>query len=253
MSGKPCIGIIGGMGPHAGLDLHMKILNQTKASLDQDHFDIVHVAIASRIPDRTGFLLEEKGGNPAQGIFEAVKRLRMAGATVLGMPCNTAHAPVIFEALERKVAEHRVPVTLLNMPQEVARSLKGKYDRVGVLATNGSFKTGVHRGPLEAEGIEPVFLDWEDQDSLVQGAIYDPEYGIKAHPNPVTDRARNQLIEALRKLSRKGADCVLLACTELPIALPEEELEGLALIDATLMFARAMIAHADRSFLKEAP
>ena len=59
------IGIVGGVGPYAGLDLQQKILEQTKATADQDHLGIISWSEPGIIPDRTAFLLGETPLNPA--------------------------------------------------------------------------------------------------------------------------------------------------------------------------------------------
>ncbi|GAB4374282.1 MAG: hypothetical protein Kow009_09890 [Spirochaetales bacterium] len=77
----------------------------------------------------------------------------------------------------------------------------------------------------------------------VQEAIYHPSWGIKAK-SPVTEKARTQALEALRVLMDSGAEAVILGCTELPLAVPEREMEGVPLVDPMLALARALIREA---------
>ena len=58
---------------------------------------------------------------------------------------------------------------------------------------------------------------------------------------PPTERTRNQLLDGIRHLRERGADAVILGCTELPLAIPEPEFEGIPLIDSTDVLARALI------------
>jgi len=78
--------------------------------------------------------------------------------------------------------------------------------------------------------------------------IYHPSWGIKAR-SPVTEKARNQAVEALRILLDLGAEAVILGCTELPLAVPEREWEGVPLVDPMVALARAMIREAAPSKL----
>ena len=48
------IGIVGGVGPYAGLDLLRKLLDNTLANSDQEHLDTVLLSLPSGIMDRTG-------------------------------------------------------------------------------------------------------------------------------------------------------------------------------------------------------
>ncbi|RPI41687.1 MAG: aspartate racemase, partial [Bacteroidetes bacterium] len=57
------IGIVGGMGPYAGLDLLRKIYDNTLAGSDQEHLDTILISLSSRIPDRTEYLLGKENLN----------------------------------------------------------------------------------------------------------------------------------------------------------------------------------------------
>jgi len=93
------IGIVGGVGPYAGVDLVTKILNLKKAVKDQDHLPLALMSLPGLIHDRTAFLLGETDVNPAYAISRIIMKLRQVGADVVGIPCNTAHAPSIFNLI----------------------------------------------------------------------------------------------------------------------------------------------------------
>ena len=86
------IGVVGGMGPFAGLDLARKVFEETDARSDQEHLPLALVSLSDRISDRSAFLQGSHRNNPGPAIFESLKRLADAGATVAGMACVTAHA-----------------------------------------------------------------------------------------------------------------------------------------------------------------
>jgi aspartate racemase len=79
------------------------------------------------------------------------------------------------------------------------------------------------------------------QEKYIQPAIYDRNYGIKARSHPVTARARKNLEAGIEQLKDKGAQAVILGCTEIPLAFPETSYQGIPLLDATQILARAMI------------
>ena len=66
---KPLAGIIGGVGPYAGLDFVRDIFNNTIALSDQEHIGVLLVSCPAIIPDRTKYLLDEETVNPALGLF----------------------------------------------------------------------------------------------------------------------------------------------------------------------------------------
>ncbi len=97
------IGIVGGVGPYAGLDLMKKVFDNTLAQIDQDHLDVVMLSLSGSIADRTEYLEGKVDVNPGLAIAGVLKRLEEAGATVAGIPCNTAHAPGIFSFIEKEL------------------------------------------------------------------------------------------------------------------------------------------------------
>ncbi len=63
--------------------------------------------------------------------------------------------------------------------------------------------------------------------------------GLKSGPT-VSTRVRDLVTQAARELIDKGARCVVLGCTELPEALPEESLSGVPVIDPSAVMARRL-------------
>lgn len=237
------IGVLGGMGPYAGLDLVKKVFDETVASIDQEHLDVMLLS-ASSIPDRTAFLLGLGGVNPAQEILAGLARLEAGGASVAGMPCNTAHAPAILDRVMDGLRARSSPLRFVSMIEETVRylgELAPAPERVGVLSTTGTMRTRLYADRLEAGGFAVLVPGEEVQEGLVQDAIYHPAHGIKARSNPVTERARANVLAAVRHVADRGAEVVLLACTELPLAVPERVWDGVRLVDPTRILARALI------------
>lgn len=244
------IGIVGGVGPYAGLDLAKKIFDQTKASADQDHLPVSLLSIPHGIADRTAFLLGKTEENPGIFIAEVIKQLAAGGAVVVGIPCNTAHAAPIFGEVLRRIPPE---INLLNMIKETAQYLKSQFPDVknaGLLATTGTMKSQVYDAYLPKEGIQIVRVSEAMQAQDIHPAIYHQEYGIKARSNPVTDFARNELIGGIEALIQKGAQAIILGCTELPLAFREDHYNGVPLIDPTAILARALIENFSPAHLK---
>ncbi len=240
------IGIIGGVGPYAGLDLQQKILDETAATRDQDHLPVIAVSWPSAIPDRTAFLLGETADNPAEPILAQLALLSRMGATVAGIPCNTAHAAPIFDVIQAGVAAFDRPLRVIHMIREVAADLQARHPdlrRVGVLSTTGTYRTRLYPDILEPLGYAVIVPEATMQAELIHPAIYDPVYGIKAQGG-ATPRARADLLVGVGALHEMGAEAVVLGCTELPLALPEQAVAGLTLVDPTRVLARALVGAA---------
>jgi aspartate racemase len=238
------IGIIGGMGPYAGLDLVRKIFDNTVASKDQDHLPVTLISYPHLIIDRSTFLFGKTDVNPALALADIARRLEKAGATVAAMPCNTAHAPAIFDAIKEELERTGHRIRLLSMIEETARFVRDHLDgieRVGILSTNATYRLGLYASALRGVGVEPIVPDEDIQEHLVNRTIFDEQWGIKGKANPVTATARQNLLDAISHLEDKGAEAVILGCTELPLAIAEPRIGETLMIDPTVIIARALI------------
>ena len=238
------IGIVGGVGPYAGLELVKNIFDNTLADTDQAHLDVMMLSMPSSIADRTEFLLGSESENPGMQIAEVIGRLEKAGSTVVGIPCNTAHANEIFTVIRQKLRQMGSGIRVLSLIDEAIRTVKERFPastRIGVLSTTGTLRFGIYTGALQNAGLQACELDPDLQTEIIHPAIYDPVYGIKARSNPVTSRARQNLINGIRQLKSQGAELVIKGCTEINLAIPETEIEGITLIDPSVYLARALI------------
>ncbi|HEX6385822.1 MAG TPA: amino acid racemase [Anaerolineae bacterium] len=246
------VGVVAGAGPFAGLDLLSKILNQTAASRDQDHLAVVSLSRPSQIPDRTEYLLGRTNVNPAHAIAGQALQLERLGAAVAAIPCNTAHAPPIFDVVLAELQAANSRVNFLHMIEEVGAFLGQEYawiKRVGVLSTTGTYWAKIYPNRLRPAGFDVVVPDEDVQEQVVHPAVYDPAYGIKA-TGSATKIARNNLLYAVQHLRHKGAEAVILGCTEMPLALRETAIDDVIIIDPTLILARALIREANPAKLK---
>lgn len=246
------IGVVAGAGPYAGLDLVKKILDQTRAVQDQDHLTIISLSRPSLIPDRTAFLQKRSPDNPADEIAAQLIALHQAGAHVAAIPCNTAHAPSIYQSTVQLLKDASCDINFLHMIDETAVHLARHHadiKTVGVLSTTGTYEVGIYPQALAKSGLRVVVPSRQTQAECVNRAIYDPEVGVKAAGGG-TDSNQKWLGEAIDELAGMGAEAIILGCTELPLALTTPTVRGLAMIDPTVILARALIREAAPSKLK---
>lgn len=256
MNNDKMIGIVGGVGPYAGLDLTRKIFDQTKATSDQDYLSVVLLSIPQQIEDRTSFLLGQTRINPANAIFKILKKLEQIGARVVGIPCNTVHSPQIFDFILEKLKKTNSNVKIVHMINEVARFIGDTYPNmknIGVLCTTGTYKTRVYQNILAQKGLRVILPDKVIQESIVHKAIYDPKNGIKARSAPVSTVAKKELSKAINYLQLEGAEAIVLGCTEIPLAITEKIIGKTVIIDPTLILARALIREINPNKLKPIP
>lgn len=236
------IGIVGGVGALAGIDVSKKIIEETQVRTDQDHVPMVLLSIPESVPDRTQYLIGAEKTNPAFVISQLLVRLEQAGAVVGAIPCNTAHAEQIFSVVQKELQKVGSQLKLLSMVEECTAYLKQRFPSkvIGMLSTKGTKLAGIYRNAFEQAGIriiEPVD-SWQER---IHSAIYDTGYGIKAFSSPVKEKARKELYEAIEVLIKSGAEVIVLGCTEIPLAIMEIEIKGIPLIDPNRILARALI------------
>ena len=240
---RAAIGVLGGLGPYAGLDLVRAIFDETDAHRDQDHLPVALISYPGRIPDRATWLTDRSAPSPVPGMLEVLRRLDDAGAIVAGIPCNTAHAPALYDALADGLAADGRALDLLHIVdaivERVAEVAPGAQT-IGVLATSSSVENRLHQIGLEAAGLGALVPDGAHQ-AEVQAAIYDGTWGLKAESARPTQRARQVLLDAADHLIERGAEAVILGCTELPLAVPEASRGGVPFVNSTRALARALI------------
>ncbi len=222
---KKTIGIVGGMGPLATCDLFRKIVEVTDAKSDQEH---VRVCIDNNteISDRTAAILSG-GEDPVPEMVKSAVRLQGMGAEVLIMPCNTAH--YFYDRLIPFV-----DTPFLNMIEETAKEIKQKgMKKVGLLATDGTCRSGVYKQVFDAMGIEMCMPSPARQRSVMD-LIYQ---GVKAGNMSID---LNGFYEAMEELLADGAETLVLGCTELPVAFDLFRIEK-PNIDPTLVLAKAAV------------
>lgn len=235
------LGLIGGLGPAATVDLYDKIVKATPAKNDQEHFKVV-IEQNPQIDDRTACLLNG-GPDPTIAMYNCAKRLERDGCDYIIIPCNTAHA-----FLPRMLRHLNVP--FIDMQQTMLDEIKAKFGddaRVGLMATSGTIATGIYGKKAEKMGMKMYTPD-EDHQQSVMKAIYGPK-GAKA--GFTTGECYDDLYRGAEYLV-KTYDCnvLILGCTELPLIFHETddfEVAGkkVAIVDPTATLARKCVKLAE--------
>lgn len=220
---------MGGMGPAATVDLMSRIISMTDAYTDQEHIPMI-VDNDTRIPDRTEAILG-RGISPAPEMLASAKRLEAAGADFIVIACHAAHCFV-----EEIKGEIGIPI--IEMPEETAKLLKlNKVNRAAVLATDGTVRSGLFGHALERMGIQTVYPNKEQQ-KLVMSLVYDY---VKRGVAEIPDSVREDMQNMIGDLGKQGAEVLILASTEFPIAFNLMGLRSDAFVDPTIILAKSAI------------
>jgi len=224
------IGILGGMGPEATIDLFYKIIKFTPAEKDQDHLRII-IDNNPKIPDRTAAILG-KGEDPLPALRETAQNLEKAGADFIIIPCNTAHyfLPLIQESV-------KIPV--LNMIEETVKETRKKIPqikKVGLLASIGVYKTKIYHQHFKKYNIEVISPGENDKEEVMKAI-----YAVKA--GDLSKDVKDNILKIAQKLIDKRVEAIITGCTEIPLILKEGDI-SVPLIDPTQVLAKAAVQKA---------
>ena len=198
------IGILGGMGTQASLDFCNKLVKLNKCKTDQQ-YPLFVLYNKSNIPNRTENIHKYK--KVLKSLLAGCKFLEKSKCKFIVIPCNTAH--YWYDDLQKKT---KIPI--INMPREVyAHSIKSckKNSKVGLLATEGTLKTGVYNKFFD-KNFKLINPSKSVQKNNVNKAIKLVKMG------KIKD-AEKAIRPAVNSLIKMKCNKIILGCTELPIAI----------------------------------
>ena len=171
-------------------------------------------------------------------MFECARRLHLAGASHVIVACNTAHASEIFSEYSKMVEDRLDGLKIINMLKVCAESNR-KFKRIGLLATLGTHQSKVYHEYFDDKNFELLEPCQKGQES-VHEAIANESFGIKAHSHDIKPQAIDIISSEIVKLVDRGAEAVILGCTELPLAVKIEDFK-VPIIDPALVAARKLV------------
>ena len=215
------IGILGGMGTHAGIDFCNKLARLNKGKFDQN-YPLFLLYNKSNVPGRTKNLNKYK--KVLRSLLKGCLLLQKNNCKFIVIPCNTAH--YWYNDLQKKI---KVPI--INMPKEVYNYCKKKCkknSKIGLLATKGTIKTGIYN----------KFFD-KNFELLIPNKFYQARnvnLTIKYIKMGKFKEAERVIHPVINVLIKKGCKKIILGCTELPIALQKDKLSNI-FVDPNLILA----------------
>ena len=222
------IGILGGIGPSASANMYVRIIEYMQKHYEAwDDADFPKVMVYST--SLSGFdeygIANEK--LVAVDLVQAVKKLESMGSDLIVVACNTVHH---FD----KQMESAVTVPLIHMINEACADAKrAGYTKVAIACSQSTKDLGLYSSGLARIGIEPL-VTTENEQSIVNNAIKDVMAGKQ------DDKTKADLNLVFNRFKESGAEAVLLGCTELPLAISQEDSE-LTILDANHIVVKQAI------------
>lgn len=224
------IGVLGGMGPLATVDFFSKVMLETPAKGDVDHVPML-IQSDPRIAPRPAAILSG-GRSPLPELISGRDRLISAGATALVMPCNTAHfwyADLLKGCTVPFLSIVDASVKELALLADVGSS-------VGIIATRATLTAQIFDPTLIRSGYTVMLPDEAVMTTLILP-------GIELVKAGDTLRGGQLIEEAVQVFLNQGAQAIILACTETPVALDalKSKLRSRC-VDSTAALARCCVA-----------
>ncbi|MBR5452847.1 MAG: amino acid racemase [Clostridia bacterium] len=203
------LGILGGLGPMSTVYFYEMLTAHTEARCDQEHLNIV-ISSYAETPDRTDYILGRSEDDPRTAMIENARKLESFGATVIAIPCNTAH--YFYSSISDAVS---VPV--LNIIEETVRIAAGVgIGKIGILATEGTVQSESYRRVSSGFGIECLAPDKAEQAMLTDIIYGDIKQGKRAD--------MDKFYRVAGSLLDRGCEKLILGCTELSLIKRNEGL-----------------------------
>lgn len=227
----PLVGVLGGMGPAATVDFYSKLIAATPAATDQDHLRVM-IWSDPTIPDRSRAIAGE-GEDPTPALSRGAQQLKDAGAAFYVVACNGAHAflPAVREQVDLPY------LSIVEVTADYVAALP-HVSSAGLLATDATLSAELYQNSLEKIGLRPVIPS-----ELDQVTVMDAIYGVKA--GTLSADQRGALEAVAQRLVAQGADVIIAACTEIPLALTPD-VASRPLVDPAVLLANQVVLKAKR-------
>jgi aspartate racemase len=224
------IGILGGMSPESTIAYYEHITRAYSERFGDYGYPEIIIYSVSFQP-YVDWPRQERWDLVAQGLGEAARRLEAAGADFIVIATNTMH--LVFDEVQATIQ-----VPMLSLLDAVGEAiLAGGTKKVGLLGTKYTMEKRFYQDALGRRGITVLVPDAEDRQYL-DAVIYDELVAGR-----VRDESRRGLIAIISRLEERGAQGVILGCTEIPMLVNEAD-AGLRLFDTTAIHAEAALRYA---------
>lgn len=229
MMSEKTLGILGGMGSYATVDLFKKILESTPTQTDQDHIHII-IDNNSKIPNRRKYILGESDLDPTPFLQATAQNLQSAGADFLILGCNGAH--FFLQKIQESVD---IPVmSIIDETVKYVATFPREISTIGLFASVSTLKAGLYHRAFAKNSIQVLTPSQEVQQEVMK--IVD-----KVKAGNLNKSDKKEMRNMAENLILEGSDAILMACTEVPIVLGKESF-SVPLFDATDILAKSVVA-----------
>ena len=217
------IGLIGGMSWESTVPYYQIINNTVKEKLGGLHSAKI-IMYSVDFAEIEEYQVNGEWGKSAKVLSEIAVKLENAGADLIVICTNTMHkvAPQIQKA---------ITVPIIHIADATALELqKSNIEKVALLGTKYTMLQDFYKERIESNGIEIIIPEAEDIEA-VNSIIYE-----ELCLGEIKETSRKKYIEIIEKMKIKGAQAVILGCTEIGLLIKEKD-SPLPVFDTTEIHA----------------
>jgi aspartate racemase len=225
------IGLLGGITCESSL-VYYKLINQMTREKLGGHHSAKSVMVSVDFAEIQPLTERGEWSEVLAILLRAARDIERAGADLLVLCANTAHK--LADEIGREIG-----IPIVHIVDATAREIrKAGFSKVGLLGTRFTMEEEFFSGRLRAKyGIEAFTPDKEDRMRLHRIIIDELALGIV---DPAAGKACWKIIG---DLAAKGAQAIVLGCTELPLLVTQDQ-GHIRLFDTTTIHARAAVDQA---------
>ncbi|MFH1824080.1 MAG: amino acid racemase [Candidatus Firestonebacteria bacterium] len=199
------IGILGGLGPESTISYYEFIIHRYYEKYGNYKYPeiIIYSLCFSEFIDQ-GYEMADK-------VKQSIESLHKAGADFVVAACNSVH--IVFDEIVNEL-----PIPWISIIDVTAEQIKKNHiKKIGLLGTIFTMGKGFYRDGLLKHGIESIVPDVEDQ-KIINEIIY-----TELVNKEVNNDSKGKVQKIIEKLNKKGAQGIVLACTELPFLITQKD------------------------------
>lgn len=233
------IGLLGGMSPESTVIYYEKINKAVNTQLGRYHSANI-VMISVNFNEIMEAIFENRWHDAAQILVKEASKLECAGVDFMAICCNTLHK--VLPEIKKEIS-----TPFLHILEPTGQLIKkNDLKKIGLMGTRFTMEEDFHKRYLvDNYNIEFVIPD-ESQRKLIEEIIFDDLcHGI------IKNKSMNALLNIVGSLKERGAEGVILACTELPLLFPSGQEIGLPIFNTTDLHAKAIAHYALNQSLSE--
>jgi aspartate racemase len=221
------IGLIGGLTWESTAEYYRLINEMVHERLGKRHSAEMIVGSFDFDPINR-MMVENNWDGVGELLFEMARNLEKAGAECLLICCNTLHR--LADRLECPGGAKLIHIIDVIADEIIFRKMK----KVGLMGSTYTMKEDFYRDRLAQQGIEVVIPEENDMKIIME--VIETELGV----GKIKKSSRKYFVEIINNLRAKGAEGVILGCTEIPLLIRKQD-TPVALFDSTWLHSAAAV------------